>query len=174
MQVRHMLKFWEAKIVVAIVHLPIGLAKALLESGAKAVICRQANSQVDKGNISLSNSLVNLSDYFARGSSDQKEDRLAMSGFFEAFYRVLLAGFPIVKALAAAGKTLCIDWLDCSSNASMSCNFSLSTIKLCILVSWKEHRPWGIMMYRVQSLINYHSYRGWVRKLLYEAGLAKK
>ena len=88
-----MLSYWDAKIVVAIVPLPVGFAKALLESGAKAVVCRQQHPGVSR-----SSSIASLADF--------REDKAAVLGFFEAFYKVLLGGFPIVKALASAGQFL--------------------------------------------------------------------
>lgn len=79
--------YWDGKIVVTVVPVPVNFVKALLESGAKAVVCRQmleeSNDIDSEGNI----------------------ERDAILGFFQAFYDVLLAGFAIVKALSAAGNS---------------------------------------------------------------------
>ena len=73
-----MLSCWERQIVVTTSVMPGELAKALLEAGAKAVVCRAANDE-------------------SRG-----EDK-NIAAFFDAFYALLLSGRSIVKALSHAG-----------------------------------------------------------------------
>lgn len=68
---------WEQLVVVAPSVMPTDLAKALLESGAKAVICRSAEQPADSPN--------------------------AAAEYFTAFYQHLLSGRPVVASLAHAG-----------------------------------------------------------------------
>lgn len=75
-----MLSCWQDQIVVTPGLVTRPLAKALLEAGAKAVVCREAGSQLSQ-------------------AATQ-----AMPAFFAALYRVLLSGRPVLKALSQAGK----------------------------------------------------------------------
>ena len=78
-QVHKMLSCWQQLIVVTTSVMPSGLAKALLEAGAKAVVCCRGDTSIDM-------------------------DPEATNEFMAAFYQHLLSGRPIVKALAHAGK----------------------------------------------------------------------
>lgn len=74
-----MLSSWESLVVVTASVVPKTLAKALLEAGAKALVCREAASSLD-------DSATNL-----------------IPAFLIAFYSLLLSGRPLMKALAHAG-----------------------------------------------------------------------
>ena len=74
-----MLSCWEGEVVVTSSVMPSPLAKALLEGGAKAVVCRE-------------------------GAPHPSEAPSLTVDFFTAFYQVLLSGRPIVQALAQAGR----------------------------------------------------------------------
>ena len=76
-----MLSCWQELIVVTTSVMPSELAKALLEAGAKAVVCCRGDASVD-------------------------EEAEAMKEFMTAFYQHLLSGRPVVKALIHAGKLL--------------------------------------------------------------------
>lgn len=78
-QVHKMLSCWEKQIVVTTSIMPVELAKKLLEAGAKAVICRGADTDI----------------------KEKDEDIVS---FFSAFYSVLLSGRPVVKAISHAGR----------------------------------------------------------------------
>ena len=81
---------WEHQIVVASSVMPSELAKALLEAGAKAVVCRRADAQ-------------------------QKEEPGMSVEFLAAFYERLLSGRPIVSALAQAGMSAIHTFMLCDS-----------------------------------------------------------
>jgi len=78
LQAAKMLSCWENEVIVTSSVMPSSLAKALLEGGAKAVICRE-------------------------GAAHPSQAVGLTVDFFATFYRVLLSGRPIVQALAHAG-----------------------------------------------------------------------
>ena len=77
-----MLGCWEGQVVTTSSVVPKPLAKALLEAGAHAVVCREA---------------------VGAAADESHVDAVA---FFTAFYHRLLSGRPAVQALAHAGAQL--------------------------------------------------------------------
>ena len=80
LQVHEMLSCWQQLFVVTTSVMPSDLTRALLEAGAKAVVCCRADALLD-------------------------DDPVAVAEFMAAFYQRLLSGRPIVSALTHAGET---------------------------------------------------------------------